>query len=234
MIHWLTQSHDVVPQTAVHGHPLHFLSDSEADRLATLPSETQRRDWLLGRWTAKRLLQTVIWETNGTTVPLDLITLRNVASGMPTIESQLPLVNGQFSLSFSQANGQVLVTAVAKPNWPIGAQIDPIQPRSQKCIDAYFTEKELALMHQIENTEQDLLVTAVCSAKTAVRKALKLEPSVDLKAISCLIDPAKRASDTWVPFKIRYDNNRLRQPAPHLSGWWRTMDQFVLTLVIKQ
>ena len=234
MIHWLTQSHDVVPQTAVHGQPLCFLSDSEAERLATLPNETQRRDWLLGRWTAKRLLQTVICETNGTTVPLDLITLRNVASGMPTIESQLPLVNGQFSLSFSQANGQVLVTAVAKPNWPIGAQIDPIRPRSEEYINGYFTEKELALVRQVEGAEQARLVTAVCSAKTAVRQALKLDPSVDSRALSCLIDPEKRPSDTWMPFKIRYDNSRLPQPAPHLSGWWRTLDQFVLTLVVQQ
>ena len=234
MIHWLTQSHDVVPHTAVPGQPPSFLSGSEVERLAALPNEAQRRDWLLGRWTAKRLLQTVIWETKGTTVPLDLITFRNVASGIPTIESQLPLVNDQFSISMSRSEGQALVAAVAKPNWPVGAKIMRIQTHSDVFIAEHFTEREAMLVRQAPGSQRDLLVTAVCSAKAAVGKALHLETFFDLQAISCLLDPEKRPSDTWVPFKIQYDNGRLLQPTPRLSGWWRTLEQFVLTLVVQQ
>ncbi len=234
MIHWLTQSHDVVPHTAVHGRPPCFLSDGEADRLAALPNEEQRRDWLLGRWTAKRLLQTVIWETKGTTVPLDLITFRNVASGIPMIESQLPQVNGQFSISMSRSDGQALVAAVAKPNWPIGAKISRIQPRSETFIKKHFTEQEALLVRQVDKSQRDLLATAVFNAKAAVSKALHLPSSADSQASSCLIDPEKRPSDTWVPLKIQYDNGRWLSSAPNLAGWWRTVDQFVLTLVVQQ
>ncbi len=233
MIHWLTQTHDILPETAVYGHPSLFLSDSEAERLAALPSEKRRRDWLLGRWTVKRLLQTMIWETSHTTVPLDLITVANSADGVPTIASQLPLVNGQFSISISHSHGQALVTAVAKPNWPIGCDIEKITARSETFIDDYFTETEALLVQQVEGKQRDVMVTAVWSAKESVLKALHLGLSVDTRSVACLIDPGKRPSDTWVPFEICCDNGRLPYPAPHLSGWWRVVDDFALTLVAK-
>ncbi len=228
MIHWLTQSHETLPGTAV------FLNDSEADRLANLSSEKRRRDWLLGRWTAKRLLQTVIWETSHTTVPLDLITVANNADGVPQVASQLPLVDGQYSISLSHSHGQALVTAVAKPNWPIGCDIEKIAPRGEAFIDDYFTETEALLVRQVTGAQRDLLVTAVWSAKESVLKALHLGLSVDTRAVACLIDPAIRPSYSWMPFKVWCDNGRLPHPAPRFSGWWRVMDGFVLTLVVEQ
>ena len=234
MIHWLTQSHDVIPNTAVSGHQSTFLSEKELARLATLSSEKRRRDWLLGRWTVKRLLQTVIWETQHTTVPLDLITVANTADGVPTITSQLPLVDGKFSISLSHSHGQALVTAVAKPNWPIGCDIEKIAPRDEAFIDDYFTETEALLVRQVAGKARDVLVTAVWSAKESVLKALHLGLSVDTRAVACLIDPTERPSDSWMPFKVWCDNGRLPHPAPHLSGWWRVMDGFVLTLVVEQ
>ena len=242
MIHWLTQSHETMPGTAASTllstgdspHKSTFLSDSEADRLATLTTEKRRRDWLLGRWTAKRLLQTVIWETSHTTVPLDLITVANNADGVPTIASQLPLVDGQYSISLSHSHGQALVTAVAKPNWPIGCDIEKVAPRGEAFIDDYFTETEALLVRQVAGAQRDLLTTAVWSAKESVLKALHLGLSVDTRAVACLIDPVERPSDSWMPFKVWCDNGRLPHPAPHFSGWWRVMDGFVLTLVVEQ
>lgn len=230
MIHWLTQSHDVVPHTAVNGQPTLFLSDSEAARLASLPTKKKQQDWLLDHWTAKRLLQTVIWETKGTTVPLDLITVHRSPNGIPTIESQLPLVNGQFTLAMSQTQGRALVTAVAKPDWPIGANIKQIQPQKT----CFFTAAETARLENIDDNLRDMFVTAVCSAKEAVQQALHLYDVADTHSISCLIDPEKRPSDTWVPLKIRYRPTPLAQTLPHLSGWWRVMDQFVLSVVVQQ
>ena len=241
MIHWLTQSHEVVPQTAVTGSTFQFLSEKESARLASLKTEKRQRDGLLGRWTATRLLQTVVWETKNATVPLDLITVGNNPDGVPTVESQLPTVNGQFSISISHSHGHALVTAVAKPEWPIGCDIERIETRLPGFVEDYFTEEEqeriadCVLGHSdTEYAIRDTLVTAVWSAKESVLKALRLGLSVDTRAISCLIDPEKRPSDTWVPFKVRCDNGRLPKPAPHFSGWWRLMDGFVLTLVIKQ
>lgn len=234
MIHWLTQSHEVIPHTAVTGQRTLFLSEKEAARLASLPTEKRRRDWLLGRWTTKRLLQTVIWETKNTTVPLDLITVSNDPDGVPMIESQLPMIDGKFSLSISHSHGHALVTAVAKPNWPIGCDLEKIAPRDEMFINDYFTETEVLLVRQAAGKQRDLLVTAVWSAKEAVLKALHLGLSVDTQAVACLLDPGKQPSDSWVPFKIRCDNKRLPKTVPHLSGWWRTMNQFVMTLVIQQ
>lgn len=228
MIHWLTQSHETLPGTAV------FLSEKEATRLASLQTEKRRRDWLLGRWTAKRLLQTVIWETSHTTVPLDLISVANNADGVPQVASQLPLVHGQYSISLSHSQGQAMVAAVAKPNWPIGCDIEKIAPRGEAFIDDYFTEAEALLVRQVAGAQRDVLVTAVWSAKESVLKALHLGLSVDTRAVACLIDPAERPSASWMPFRICCEDGRLPHPAPHFSGWWRVMDGLVLTLVVEQ
>ena len=188
MIHWLTQSHETMPGTAtstllsasVSFQKFTFLIDSEADRLATLTTEKRRRDWLLGRWTAKRLLQTVIWETSHTTVPLDLITVANNADGVPTIASQLPLVDGKYSISLSHAHGQALVAAhvrdlLAGSAIAEGEKEHVQDPYSFRCIpqvhgasrDA-FGYVERVVEHELEAVtdnptvfdEEDLVVSA--------------------------------------------------------------------------
>ena len=60
MLHWLLQTVDDHPSLARGIPPRGVLNAEEQGRFAALPTEKRRRDWLLGRWTAKRLVQQVV------------------------------------------------------------------------------------------------------------------------------------------------------------------------------
>jgi phosphopantetheinyl transferase (holo-ACP synthase) len=80
---------------------------------------------------------------------------------------------------------------------------------------------------------RNVAVTAVWSAKEAVLKALHLGLTVDTRSVACMIEPLGERPLTWTPFTIHCDNTKLAQTAPALTGWWRTYENFVLTLVVK-
>ncbi|GIK58731.1 MAG: 4'-phosphopantetheinyl transferase superfamily protein [Chloroflexi bacterium] len=221
MIHWLKQSLAEIPADD-------YLTDAELARFQELKTDKRRTDWLLGRWTAKRLLQTVIWETDGVTPPLDMITITNNVDGVP--DYRLPITDHRFSISISHAHGRAFVAAVEKTHAPIGVDMELIQPRLAGFAEEYFTLAEIALGYGLIGAERVVWETAVWSAKEAVLKALHLGLSVNTRAISCLIEPVARPSNIWMPFVICYDQTRLPRPAPPLTGWWRVEDGFVLTI----
>lgn len=221
MIHWLTQSRADIPA-------YDYLTDAELARFQKLKVTKRRTDWLLGRWTAKRLLQTVLWHKDGVTLPLDMIAISNDADGVPNC--RLPIANCQLSISISHAHGRAFVAAIEKPHAPIGADMELIRPRPAGFADAYFTSAELALGQGLGDEERAIWETAVWSAKEAVLKALHLGLSVDTRAVSCLIEPPAQKPKIWMPFVVQCDHGRLPRPAPPLTGWWRVEDDFVLTI----
>lgn len=223
MIHWLTQTHHEIPACD-------YLTETELARFQELKTAKRRTDWLLGRWTAKRLLQTVIWETDGITLPLDMITITNNPDGVPNC--QLPIANCQLSISISHAHGRAFVAATEKVNAPIGADMELIQPRPAGFAEEYFALAEIGLGYGLVGQERAVWETAVWSAKEAVLKALHLGLSVNTRAVSCLIEPMAQPPGIWTPFAIRCDNGRLPRPAPPLTGWWRVEDGFVLTIAV--
>lgn len=221
MIHWLTQTLTEVPADD-------YLTDVELARLQELKTDKRRTDWLLGRWTAKRLLQTVLWEKDGVTLPLDMITITNNPDGVP--DYRLPITDNRFSISISHAHGRAFVAAVEKAHAPIGADMELNRPRPAGFAEEYFTLAEIALGYGLVGPERVVWETAVWSAKEAVLKALHLGLSVDTRAISCLVEPVAPPPGIWTPFAIRCDSGRLPRPAPPLTGWWRVEDGFVLTI----
>ncbi|MBK8989047.1 MAG: 4'-phosphopantetheinyl transferase superfamily protein [Chloroflexi bacterium] len=251
MIHWLVQSSDHSPDFQV-GAPLGgVLHPGEQAKLATLKTEKRRRDWLLGRWTAKRLIQSIVQEHLAQTLALPAIEIRNGSKGDPVVNGQLSMVNGQWStdngqssidnlqafltLSISHAHGHAFCAVVERPHWPIGADIEWVEQRSPVFVADYFTAAEQALVAQAaDEAMRDVLVTAVWSAKEAVLKALHLGLTVDTCSVECLIEPVAQRPSAWTPFVVRCDNGRLPQPAPQFSGWWRTWENFVLTLVVEE
>jgi len=221
MIHWLTQSRADIPA-------YDYLTDAELARLQKLKATKRRTDWLLGRWTAKRLLQTVLWQKDGMTLPLDMITITNNADGVP--DYQIPTTDRRLSISISHAHGRAFVAAIEKSGSPIGADMELIRPRPDGFAAAYFTPAELALGQGLVDQDRAVWETAVWSAKEAVLKALHLGLSVDTRAVSCLIEPPAQMPKIWMPFVVLCDHGRLPRPTPPLSGWWRVEDDFVLTI----
>ncbi len=238
MIHWLTQSHVELPDLTETQENGRYLNDEELAHLQTLKTDKRRKDWLLGRWTAKRLLQKLLWEQSSFALPLDMITITNNVDGVP--DYCLPNGAHPFSISISHGHGHAFVAAIEQPNVYVGADMERIEARPLGFMETYFTKEErervaycivrskVSRQNDIRNT----LITAVWSAKEAALKALHLGLSVDTRVVHCLFDPFAQMPDRWLPFTIRCEHGRLPKPAPPLMGWWRVEDDFVLTIAV--
>ena len=83
MIHWLIQSLDDCPDALHANAPLDWLTDEERRLPAGFTLFEVGRDWLLGRWTAKCLVQSVLRETTGQEWLLEQIAIAADADGAP-------------------------------------------------------------------------------------------------------------------------------------------------------
>lgn len=215
MVDWLVQAKWEMA-------PAGFLSPSEQVIFERLRSPKRQQDWLLGRWTAKRLIQ----KMDGRGLPLASIVVENDGDGVPAVT--LP----GYSLSISHCDGQAFCAAAARPGIAIGADMEKIEPRLPTFATDYFTPEELA---QLNEVTRPVLETVIWSAKEAVLKALHLGLSVDTRAVTCLFPAGEFRPGHWQPFTIDY-NHHLLPPKrwPVLSGRWQIMGQYILTLALEQ
>ena len=87
MIHWLLQSLDDCPEILRGDSTPAWLSPAERER--TFKAEKRRRDWLLGRWTAKNLVQRYLAQTIGESPALERIFIGADADGAPYASCEL-------------------------------------------------------------------------------------------------------------------------------------------------
>ncbi len=109
MIHWLLQSLDDCPEILRDDATPAWLSAAEQQRLHSFKVEKRRRDWLLGRWTAKNLMQRYLAQTTGESPALDTIFIGADADGAPYASYQGRGAKGEgrlaVSLSISHSHG---------------------------------------------------------------------------------------------------------------------------------
>jgi 4'-phosphopantetheinyl transferase len=241
MIHWLIQSVSDHPDLACGIAPAGLLSDSEQARLAALKFDKRRRDWLLGRWTAKRLVQAYIERQIGLRLPLDALTIGSHPDGAPYVcldrrsrsaeaehNLQSAICNLQLSISHS---GDRAFCAVMKEG-SVGVDIERIEPRDWQFVEDYFTADEILQVWRAPAEQYETLITLIWSAKEAALKALRLGLSVDTRSIVCAIDQPEPARD-WGHVALVLDQRLLQlDTAPVLVGWWRRIDDFVLTAAV--
>ncbi len=222
--------------------PTGLLGRREQEQFAALKTEKRRHDWLLGRWTSKLLVQSMIQREVGRSPELDEIVIANDADGAPYVICNSGCKQLQVTLSISHSGDLAFCAATGSPPSPeapsglLGADIERVAVLPPGFVQDYFTEMEAALVDRIPIQTRDVLVTAIWSAKEAALKALRLGLTVDTRSVSCLIEPVMDPWRSWVPFQIEWDVCRLegyalhRQGFPHLSGWWQIRDGYVLTL----
>jgi 4'-phosphopantetheinyl transferase len=250
MIQWLVQTSGAYPEAA----PAAWLSGRERARLAELRVEKRRREWLLGRWTAKRLWQAVAWQQTGTVRPLASLVIERDGMGAPVC------VGEEVTVSISHCRDYAFCAAVAGANGVLGVDMEFVEARPAGFAEGYFTAAELELVEQA-GEERDWLVTAIWSAKEAALKAMRLGLTVDCRAVSCLVEgrelrgtrgnsrnsgELKREGELsivngqwsivneegkgWIPFEIGWDEGRLGRKGRPLQGWWRAWNGYVLTV----
>jgi 4'-phosphopantetheinyl transferase len=213
--------------------PLTFLSPAERKTLAALRFPKRRREWLLGRWTAKHLLRQA--RPAYAALPLNAISVGNDPDGAPYLsvagEGRLPL-----SLSIShRADRAFCALWSPPPSLPgaaVGADIERVEPRDPAFVRDFFTAGEAERVWRCPDDRRDTLVTAIWSAKEAVLKVLRLGLTVDTRRVEIrhlagLDAPhALSSPNRWIEVEVHCT----LPDTPSLCAWWRSDGEYVLTL----
>ena len=223
-----------------------FLSASERRAYAALRFPKRRHEWLLGRWTAKQLLQQSLEPYRG--LPLPAISVNADPDGAPYLsvdgEGRLPA-----SLSISHRSGRAFCALSPGVSPSIGADIERIEPRAAAFVNDFFTKTEADRVWACPQAARDTLVTVIWSAKEAVLKALReglrmdtrsvevgQVPGIEIPALAATQEPhpstaMKRVGDgasdlQWQPIAVACSAPGVLRYA----AWWRPEGDSVLTM----
>ncbi len=234
MIEWLVQRAHDNPRVAAGLPPEGLLSKQETAVYDRLQSDKRRKDWILGRWTAKRLLQAAAEKEGGRPLPDSAISILAADDGAPELwlNRDDRLHKGSYQISISHAQDVSLCAVVAGKSYHLGADIEKIAPRSPRFIEDYFTRAEGAAVRQAPADFRDCLVTAIWSGKESALKALRQGLRLDTRSLSCHFPFPFQLVDQWQPFSIHGSGEKEDADRHQFGGWWRIWDDFVLTLVV--
>ena len=222
-----------------------FLSASERRTYAGLRFPKRRHEWLLGRWTAKQLLQRSLEAYRG--LPLPAISVNVDPDGAPYLsvdgEGRLPA-----SLSISHRSGLAFCALSPGVSPSIGADIERVEPRAAAFVNDFFTPGEAERVWACPQTVRDTMVTAIWSAKEAVLKALREglrmdTRSVDIGHVSGIEIPAPTVQTLHPSTTMRHVGDKAPdaqwQPVAvtcstpgmlRFAAWWRPDGDNVLTM----
>jgi 4'-phosphopantetheinyl transferase len=222
--YWLEQTEADVPLTS------DWLTAEESSQLDGLRFEKRRRDWSLGRWTAKRAVALCL------NIPNDIDLFAQI--GILAAPSGAPYVlflnqPAALSISLSHCRGHALCV-VASSKASIGCDLELIEPRDRSFPAAYFTENEQNLLAQSPSDEQALLTTLLWSAKESALKALHVGLRLETTCLdvsptyksSHRADGVQEGADIgWLPLSLHRSDGQI------LYGCWRCANSLVRTVV---
>jgi 4'-phosphopantetheinyl transferase len=216
-VYWLVRAAKDLPEDD------DWLTAGEVARLRELRVAKRRRDWLLGRWTAKQAI-VAAWPSLApdTHQPsLSEVEVRPASDGAPEA-----LVRGEragFTVSISHSSNSGLC-AVSPLTAQMGCDIELIEVRSDRFIEDYFTEDEGTEIFALPATKRPMAATLVWSAKESALKATREGLRSDTRAME--VDPGRYSEGReWCPLLVRHRDGRI------FPGQWRCYGEFVLTVV---
>ena len=196
-----------------HSIPSHdgWLGAAELACLAAFRFPKRRADWLLGRWTAKCAVASVLHDL----AAFADIEIRAAPSGAPTV-----YIRGQpapVRISLSHRAG-IACCAITLDAIALGCDLEVVEPRSSAFVSDYFTLEERDLIGRSGAAERARLVALLWSAKESALKALGVGLRADTRSVS-VAAPHESGCLT------------LRCATEELYGWWQSSGELVRTLV---
>ncbi len=220
LIYWLCEVSD--------GTDLPLLAPAEVAYLATLRAPKRRHDWLLGRRVAKRLIHATLLDRLGSAPPWHEIVILPHPDGWPQVSlASLDPDAPPLTLSISHSHDRAFCALALGADWPLGGDIEAIEPRSPGFVADYFTADERAFMAAAPDEQHPTLANAIWSGKEAALKAIRRGLAEDTRLVTC-IPAADETADGWR--RLRYRWEAAGRTLPALSGRWREIDGFVLTV----
>jgi len=218
-----------------------WLSQSEAARLGTLRFTKRRKDWRLGRWTAKMALARY-FKLPADPQILANFEIRAASSGAPEVFFQNKPAEAAVSLSHRAG---LAVCAVAPSNGVLGCDLEIIEPRSDAFLTDYFTTEEKSLVAGTCVEDRSRLLALLWSAKESALKALHTGLRLDTRSVmvglsDALRDEKEDASqhevdptslirssgglNVWHPLQVRCQEGQI------FNGWWQHTQNLIRTL----
>ena len=146
-VYWSSKTNRDVPGD------LNWLSESEMQFLETLRFPKRRQDWLLGRWTAKYLLQMA--HPDCRTEKAQDISILKAKNGAPYAILEQKNLGGILSLTHRE---QLAVAAwCPHSDIKIGVDLEEIEPKQDNFINDFFTTDEAAWVFGLTGRSKSLV-----------------------------------------------------------------------------
>lgn len=218
---WLACAESEVPGGA------EWLSVRERDRLEALRFPKRRTEFLLRRWTGKRVAATALGLRASTAADLARVELLNHPTGAPYVEVDGAPARVDVSLTDRAGHAVGLVGPVGTGAGTLGVDLELVEPRTEGFVADFLTaaESEWVRGRRAEHGEDGWQAAAnlLWSAKEAALKVLRVGLRADTRTVAVTVGDDVRA-DGWGPFTVRADHG------PVFPGWWRREGRFVLTV----
>jgi 4'-phosphopantetheinyl transferase len=164
----------------------------------------RRREWLLGRWTAKNLLRRC--DPACAELPLDSITVENEPAGAPYVLVQA----GQRwsgSLSLSHRDDLAVCALAPEAGRSVGIDLEKVEPRSEEFILDYFTPAEIERIAACSPEQHERWVALTWSIKEALLKLAGIGLRLDTRKIELVSadgfgTPAAPADMGWLGAEV--------------------------------
>jgi 4'-phosphopantetheinyl transferase len=230
--YWFEQTQASVPEH------YEWLAKSELVILQRLHVPKRRIDWLLGRWTAKCAVASVL-QLLQDDATLQRITVLADPSAAP--RAYVDHQPAGVSISLSHRDG-IAVCALAEATMPVGCDLELIETRSDAFVGDYFTAYEQAIVAQQPEIKRDRIVTVFWSAKESALKTMRVGLRADTRSVEVHLcahneKPVEQRdrketdsllshclADRWHPFQTHCQAGQV------LYGWWSTAGSMVKTI----
>jgi|AutmiccommuBRH23_1029490.scaffolds.fasta_scaffold00009_191 4'-phosphopantetheinyl transferase len=217
LIYWNLTDSTHLPES------LNWLSGDESLQFQGFRFQKRRNDWLLGRWTVKRLIQSIYSEVKD--LSSNRISIKNEASGAPYALIDGDQMKESLSLSHRENLG---VSAICKnPDVSIGIDLEEIESKSHGFIEDYFTSQESNAIFALPAEQQSLIASLFWSGREAIMKAMQTGLRIDTREIAFQC-PSLNLNDEWQPMVITHAPVDMKL----IQLFWKKLDNFVITLAV--
>ena len=199
-----------------------WLGSGECEVLAGLRFPKRRKDWRLGRWTAKQAILEFLRLKPDT--DLSLFEIRAALDGAPEVFLRNKPAGAAISISHSD---DCSFCAAGPPGAELGCDMERLEQRSELLISDYFAPEEIGTVMRMRKSapENEVIITnLIWSAKESVLKALREGLRRDTLDVAIQPDFDK-LENGWLHW-----TGRSRRPARVFRGRWRVDSRFVYTV----
>ncbi len=193
-----------------------WLSPRERRTAAGLRVRRRRRDWRLGRFTAKAAVGAWL------AVAPDRVEILPAPDGAP--EAWVDGERAHVSVSLSHRAGRALAVVAHGPS-PVGCDLERVEPRSGAFVREWLAPSEQGLLAAHAESDRARLTNLVWTAKEAAAKVRREGLRLDVRR--AVVAPAGTGADdgAWRALRVQWGDGG----AP-TTGWWRAEPGWVMTI----